>query len=197
MWVTLYVVSNFLLFRGQKSFFMRIIMYFLFTFLCFFQVFENRYTNVPSDDTVEVATPPPPQNPAAAPARAQNPAAARAPNPARAQNPAAARAQNPAAARAQNPSAARGLPPTVPINRAPPTVPQNAAGRSSATTSKQIPTPAPPKAVTTPVNPTERPQRELRPHPPQLLNVDNSDSDSDTTRDKNDWYQRLLQVKFI
>ena len=151
--------------------------------LCFFQVFENRYTNVPSD-TVEAT--PPPQNPAAA--RAQNPAAARAPNP--------ARAQNPAAARAQNPSAARGLPPTVPINRAPPSVPQNAAGRSSAT-SKQIPTPAPPKAVTTPVNPTERPQRELRPHPPQLLNVDNSDSDSDTTRDKNDWYQRLLQVKFM
>ena len=28
-----------------------------------------------------------------------------------------------------------------------------------------------------------------------MLNVDNSDSsDGDTTRDKNDWYQRLLQV---
>ena len=37
-------------------------------------------------------------------------------------------------------------------------------------------------------------QRELRQHPPQMLNVDNTDSDSDTTRDKNDWYQRLLQV---
>ena len=40
------------------------------------------------------------------------------------------------------------------------------------------------------------PQRELRPHPPQIKVDVDSDSDSDTvTRDKNDWYQRLLQVQ--
>ena len=58
---------------------------------------------------------------------------------------------------------------------------------------------APPTpAAVTPLAPPP-PQRELRPHPPPPpppIKVDDSDSDSDTiTRDKNDWYQRLLQVR--
>jgi len=56
-----------------------------------------------------------------------------------------------------------------------------------------------PAAVTPLAPPPARPaalQRELRPHPPQPIKVDDSDSDSDTiTRDKNNWYQRLLQVQ--
>jgi len=61
----------------------------------------------------------------------------------------------------------------------------------------------PPAAVNPPAHPTvppsarpPAPQRELRPHPQQPIKVDDSDSDSDTiTRDKNNWYQRLLQVQ--
>merc|ERR1719410_1596548 len=58
----------------------------------------------------------------------------------------------------------------------------------------------PPEAVTPIAPPPSRaqppPQRELRPHPTQPIKVDDSDSDSDTiARDKNDWYQRLLQVQ--
>ncbi len=67
--------------------------------------------------------------------------------------------------------------------------------------------PPKPKAVKTPSLATPAstlgasnpmlPQRELRPHPVQPIKVDDSDSDSDTqiTRDKQDWYQRLLQVQ--
>ena len=60
----------------------------------------------------------------------------------------------------------------------------------------------PPEAVTPIAPPPSRaqppPQRELRPHPTQPIKVDDSDSDSDTiTRDKNNWYQRLLQVIFL
>merc|ERR1711899_649762 len=58
----------------------------------------------------------------------------------------------------------------------------------------------PPEAVTPIAPPPSRaqppPQRELRPHPTQPIKVDDSDSDSDTiARDKNNWYQRLLQVQ--
>ena len=60
----------------------------------------------------------------------------------------------------------------------------------------------PPEAVTPIAPPPSRaqppPQRELRPHPTQPIKVDDSDSDSDTiARDKNNWYQRLLQVIFL
>lgn len=67
----------------------------------------------------------------------------------------------------------------------------------------------PPQVAVTPLAPTPAsmaknnptpvlpPQRELRPHPPQIKVDVDSDSDSDTViaRDKNDWYQRLLQVQ--
>ena len=110
----------------------------------FFQVFEQRFKNVPSDD-YEPQEPAPP----AAPPRA------------------------PPGAVGALLTPARGLPP--------------ARGLTPAAVTPLAPPPARPAAL----------QRELRPHPPQPIKVDDSDSDSDTiTRDKNNWYQRLLQVIF-
>jgi len=82
--------------------------------------------------------------------------------------------------------------------------PNKISGPSKTTTPlAALPTPPPPKAqaqavTNRPVIPPQAPppQRELRHHPQQIIVDEDSDSDTlDTTRDKNDWYQRLLQVQ--